>query len=248
MRLKNKVAIISGGSRGMGAFEAALFVQEGAKVIIGDVRDEEGGDLAGQIGSDAVYLHLDVTSESDWAAVVKEATDRFGKLDILVNNAGGGIGESPGHLFQRETQDIVDMISLNLTGPLLCCKAFSPKMAEQGSGKIINIASIAGKHAFPGMGIYCISKSAVMMLTKILGQELAKSNIQVNAIAPGFIKTKFSAALWMDEKANASMIKRIPQKRMADPQEIAGIALYLASDASSFATGETFTVDGGQTI
>ena len=88
MRLENKVAIISGGSRGMGAFEAALFVQEGAKVIIGDVRDEEGGDLAGQIGSDAVYLHLDVTSESDWAAVVKEATDRFGKLDILVNNAG----------------------------------------------------------------------------------------------------------------------------------------------------------------
>jgi NAD(P)-dependent dehydrogenase (short-subunit alcohol dehydrogenase family) len=121
-------------------------------------------------------------------------------------------------------------------------------MQARGGGKIINMASIAGKKPQPGMGIYCISKAAVLMLTEVLAVELAEANIQVNAIAPGFIKTKFSQAIWANEAINEMVMKTIPQGRMAEPEELTGIALYLASDASSFTTGTTFLIDGGQFV
>ena len=247
--IKGKMTLITGGSRGIGYAIAEKFVESGANVIIASRTQKDldkAADTLSRDGGNVLPISVHAGEDDSIQSMVKISIQQFGGIDIVVNNAATNPHYGP--IFTSEDSHWDKIWDVNVKGYYKVAKACVPSMTERGGGKIINIASIAGKHAFPGMGIYCISKSAVMMLTKILGQELAKSNIQVNAIAPGFIKTKFSAALWMDEKANASMIKRIPQKRMADPQEIAGIALYLASDASSFATGETFTVDGGQTI
>jgi NAD(P)-dependent dehydrogenase (short-subunit alcohol dehydrogenase family) len=127
-------------------------------------------------------------------------------------------------------------------------KACLPSMQARGGGKVINLASIAGKIPQPGMGVYCVTKAGVIMLTEVLAAELAPLNIQVNAIAPGFVKTKFSAAIWSNAAMNAAVLASIPQQRMAEPEEIAGIALYLASPAASFTTGATILVDGGQAV
>lgn len=247
--LSNKVALIIGGSRGIGYAMAEKFLAHGADVIIASRTQKDLDEAAESLSkNNGNVLPVSVHGGKDESiqSMVEQGIAHFGGIDIVVNNAATNPHYGP--IFTSEESHWDKIWDVNVKGYYKVAKACTPSMVERGGGKIINIASIAGKHALPGMGIYCISKSAVIMLTKVLGQELAKSNIQVNAIAPGFIKTKFSSALWMDENALDSITKRIPQKRMADPDEIAGIALYLASDASSFATGETFTVDGGQTI
>ena len=140
------------------------------------------------------------------------------------------------------------ILDVNVKGYFRMVQACVPLMKARGGGKVINMASVAGRTPLPGMGIYCVSKAAVIMLTEVLAAELAVDNIQVNAIAPGFIKTKFSSAIWANPEVNDAVVASIPQKRIADPVELTGIALYLASAASSFTTGATITVDGGQLI
>ena len=245
MRLENKVAIISGGSRGMGAFEAALFVQEGAKVIIGDVRDEEGRDLAKHIGSNAVYMHLDVTSEKDWAAVVKEATDRYGKLDILVNNAGVS---ARGTIEETSVDDWDRVMGINAKGVFLGTRAAIPVMRKSGGGSIINISSQLG---LVGMAEsspqYQSSKGAVRIFTKSAAIQYAPEGIRVNSVHPGPIVTPMTEARRSDSAVQQVMFSRIPLGRYGKSKDVAYGVLYLASDEASFVTGSELVIDGGWT-
>ena len=245
MRLENKVAIISGGSRGMGAFEAALFVQEGAKVIIGDVRDEEGRDLAKHIGSNAVYMHLDVTSERDWAAVVKEATDRYGKLDILVNNAGVS---ARGTIEETSVDDWDRVMGINSKGVFLGTRAAIPEMRKSGGGSIINISSQLG---LVGMAEsspqYQSSKGAVRIFTKSAAIQYAPEGIRVNSVHPGPIVTPMTEARRSDSAVQRVMVSRIPLGRYGESKDVAYGVLYLASDEASFVTGSELVIDGGWT-
>ena len=245
MRLENKVAIISGGSRGMGAFEAALFVQEGAKVIIGDVRDEEGRDLAKHIGSNAVYMHLDVTSESDWAAVVKEATDRYGKLDILVNNAGVS---ARGTIEETSVDDWDRVMGINSKGVFLGTRVAIPEMRKSGGGSIINISSQLG---LVGMAEsspqYQSSKGAVRIFTKSAAIQYAPEGIRVNSVHPGPIVTPMTEARRSDSAVQQVMVSRIPLGRYGESKDVAYGVLYLASDEASFVTGSELVIDGGWT-
>ena len=245
MRLENKVAIISGGSRGMGAFEAALFVQEGAKVIIGDVRDEEGRDLAKHIGSNAVYMHLDVTSERDWEAVVKEATDRYGKLDILVNNAGVS---ARGTIEETSVDDWDRVMGINSKGVFLGTRAAIPDMRKSGGGSIINISSQLG---LVGMAEsspqYQSSKGAVRIFTKSAAIQYAPEGIRVNSVHPGPIVTPMTEARRSDSAVQQVMVSRIPLGRYGESKDVAYGVLYLASDEASFVTGSELVIDGGWT-
>ena len=245
MRLENKVAIISGGSRGMGAFEAALFVQEGAKVIIGDVRDEEGRDLAKHIGSNAVYMHLDVTSERDWAVVVKEATDRYGKLDILVNNAGVS---ARGTIEETSVDNWDRVMGINSKGVFLGTRAAIPEMRKSGGGSIINISSQLG---LVGMAEsspqYQSSKGAVRIFTKSAAIQYAPEGIRVNSVHPGPIVTPMTEARRSDSAVQQVMVSRIPLGRYGESEDVAYGVLYLASDEASFVTGSELVIDGGWT-
>ena len=245
MRLENKVAIISGGSRGMGAFEAALFVQEGAKVIIGDVRDEEGRDLAKHIGSNAVYMHLDVTSERDWAAVVKEATDRYGKLDILVNNAGVS---ARGTIEETSVDDWDRVMGINAKGVFLGTRTAISEMRKSGGGSIINISSQLG---LVGMAEsspqYQSSKGAVRIFTKSAAIQYAPEGIRVNSVHPGPIVTPMTEARRSDSAVQRVMVSRIPLGRYGESKDVAYGVLYLASDEASFVTGSELVIDGGWT-
>ncbi len=170
--------------------------------------------------------------------------EHFGGLDILVNNAATNPHFGPFLTADESHWDKI--LDVNVKGYFRVAKACVPAMRARGEGKIINVASVAGLEPQPMMGVYCVSKAAVLMMTEVLAAEVAADNIQVNAIAPGFVKTKFSQVLWSTESIHDQLVQAVPQKRMAEPEEIAGIALYLASPASSFTTGATIVVDGGQ--
>ena len=191
--IKGKMALITGGSRGIGYAIAEKFVESGANVIIASRTQKDldkAADTLSRDGGNVLPISVHAGEDDSIQSMVKQSIQQFGGIDIVVNNAATNPHYGP--IFTSEDSHWDKIWDVNVKGYYKVAKACVPSMTERGGGKIINIASIAGKHAFPGMGIYCISKSAVMMLTKILGQELAKSNIQVNAIAPGFIKTKFS--------------------------------------------------------
>ncbi len=245
MRLENKVAIISGGSRGMGAVEAELFVQQGAKVLVGDVRDDEGRALVEKIGADAVYAHLDVTSEDDWAAAVKKATDRYGKLDILVNNAGVS---ARGTIEETSVEDWDRVMGINAKGVFLGTRAAIPEMRKAGGGSIVNISSQLG---LVGMAEsspqYQSSKGAVRIFTKSAAIQYAPEGIRVNSVHPGPIVTPMTEARRSDLAMQQVMVSRIPLGRYGESEDVAYGVLYLASDESSFVTGGELVIDGGWT-
>jgi NAD(P)-dependent dehydrogenase (short-subunit alcohol dehydrogenase family) len=178
--------------------------------------------------------------------VLEQAVSTYGGIDVVVNNAATNPHFGP--ILTAEDSHWDKILDVNVKGYFRVVKACVDSMKARGGGKIINMASVAGLEPQPMMGIYSVSKAAVLMLTKVLAAELAQFNIQVNAIAPGFVKTKFSSALWQNPQINQAVLNTIPQKRMAEPDEIAGLAVYLASPASSFVTGSTFIVDGGQLV
>jgi 3alpha(or 20beta)-hydroxysteroid dehydrogenase len=245
--LDGKVVLISGGARGMGRAEAELFAAEGAKVAIGDVRDAECEALAKEIGSAALALHLDVTSEDSWSAAVAATTGAFGKLDVLVNNAGIAEGAP---LAETSLDSYRRVIDVNQVGVFLGMKSVVEPMTDAGGGSILNISSIDGLIGMNHIISYVASKWAVRGMTKTAAMELAPLGIRVNSIHPGFIHTRLSIEDEQDVPAvhallDAHTARLAPMGRTGEPEEIARLALFLASDESSYSTGSEFIADGG---
>lgn len=234
-RVEGKVALISGGARNIGGASARMLVAEGAKVVIGDLLDEEGAALAEELGDNARYVHLDVTSEDDWRAAVELTVSEFGRLDVLFNNAGIFNG---GQLQRYKTEQWQQMLDVNLTGAFLGIRAAADAMIASGGGSIINTSSIEGLRGTPWAHGYVASKWGLRGLTKSVALELAPHGIRVNSLHPGRISTPATDAM------PADMIP-IPLGRPGRPDEVAAFVVFLASDESSFATGSEFTMDGG---
>ena len=247
--LTNKIALITGASRGIGKAIAMAYAAAGAKVVLASRKQEQLDAVAAEIkaaGGQALPIAAHTGDTEAVEKLVAQVIQTWGGVDIVVNNAASN--PHFGHILSAEDGHWDKILDVNVKGYFRVAKAGAKSMRQRGGGKIINVASVAGKTPLPGMGVYCVSKAAVLMLTEVLAAELAKDNIQVNAIAPGFIKTKFSSALWANPQIHQAVLKAIPQNRIAQPEELAGIALYLASDASNFTTGATFVVDGGQLV
>ncbi|MDH6247329.1 glucose 1-dehydrogenase [Mycobacterium sp. OTB74] len=234
-RVDGKVALISGGARGMGAAHARMLVAEGAKVVIGDILDDEGSALAAELGDAARYVHLDVTDADQWTAAVSTATEQFGLLNVLVNNAGIVALGKIGQFDMAKWQKVIDV---NLTGTFLGMQAVVESMKAAGGGSIINVSSIEGLRGAPLVHPYVASKWAVRGLAKSAAIELGKENIRVNSLHPGFIRTPMTKH-FPDDMVTA------PLGRPGQSDEVATFVVFLASDESSFATGSEFVVDGG---
>ncbi|MCH2499457.1 MAG: glucose 1-dehydrogenase [Dehalococcoidia bacterium] len=247
MRLENKVALISGGARGMGAVEAKMFVQEGAKVVIGDVLDEDGKQTESEInetGGECVFVHLDVTDETAWQDAVAAAVDRFGKLDILVNNAGIARINN----VEDTTSDEWDLVmDINAKGVFLGTKAAIPEIRKAGGGSIVNISSIAGLTG-GRTSSYAASKGAVRLLTKSSAIQYAGEGIRCNSVHPGVIETPMTTPMMLNTQEGRDLnASRHPLGRVGQPEDIAYGVLFLASDESSFMTGSELVIDGGLT-
>ena len=248
MRLQGKVAIITGGARGQGEAEARMFAREGAKVVFGDVLDDEGRQVEADIaaaGGEAVYVRLDVTDEDSWREAVGTAVSRFGKVDILVNNAGIASWNAGDDASVEEWDRIM---AVNAKGVFLGTKAVVPAMRTAGGGSIINISSISGMvgqtNIHPG---YNASKGAVRILTKSTAVQHAAEGIRCNSIHPGPVKTPMTERSWSNPEWLQATERRTPLGRYAEPDEIAYGVLFLASDESSFMTGSEVVIDGGMT-
>jgi cyclopentanol dehydrogenase len=246
-RLKGKVALISGGARGQGASEARMFVDQGARVVVGDVLDSDSAALAEEINRKAghkaaVATRLDVTRAADWRAAVDTATREFGGLDILINNAGilnvKGIVET-----SEEEWDAI--VSVNQKGVWLGMKAAVPALRQRGGGSIVNISSIYGLIGSAGSAAYHGSKGAVRLLTKAAAVQYAPDKIRVNSVHPGVIKTPM-VDIFADQEL-AAIANLAPMKRAGTPEEVAWVVLFLATDEASFVTGAEYVVDGGYT-
>ncbi len=244
--LTGKVALITGASRGIGRAIAEAYVAAGACVVL-TARKPEGLQETAQAicaqGGKALPLPAHVGHPDEVEALVHKAVEHFGGIDILVNNAATNPHFGP--LLTAESSHWDKTFEVNVKGYFYTARACYPHMKQRGSGKIINIASVAGQRPFPGMGVYCVTKAAVLMLTKVLAAELASDNIQVNAIVPGFVRTRFSRVLWETPALHDALVRQIPQHRMAETEELTGAALFLASSASDYMTGSALTLDGG---
>ena len=247
MRLEGKVALISGGARGMGAAEAKLFAAEGAKVVLGDVLDEEGQRVEAEIaeaGGEAVFVSLDVTSESDWRNAVNTAVERFGRLDILVNNAGIF---NRAFIHEQTEEDWDRVMDINGKGVFLGTKTAIPAMREAGGGSIVNISSVAGLIGSMASTSYNASKGAVRLLTKSAAVQYAKEGIRCNSVHPGPIQTPMLDLVYPNEEARAQRQDAIPMGRLGDMDDVAKGVLFLASDEASYMTGSELVIDGGYT-
>ena len=251
MRLEGKVALISGGARGMGAAEAKLFSQEGAKVVIADVLEDEGRQteaLINESGGDAVFVTLDVSRESDWDAAIAAAVRRFGKLDIVVNNAGIALRDS---IEDTAVEDWDRVMDINAKGVFFGTKAAVAQMKEQGSGgSIINISSISGNIGQDNVSAaYNASKGAVRIFSKSAAVQHAADGIRVNTIHPGPIETPMTAAgrAAAERLGEYTAYPGVPMGRYGKPEEVAHGALFLASDDASYVTGSELIIDGGYT-
>ncbi|WP_405180234.1 SDR family oxidoreductase [Nocardia sp. NBC_01377] len=237
-RLTGKVALISGAARGMGAAHAEAMIGHDARVVLGDILDDEGAALAEKLGDNAAYVHLDVRDKQQWLDAVAETTRRFGAPNVLVNNAGIVNGNLLVDFELAEWQRILD---INLTGTFLGMQAVAPGMIEARGGSIVNISSIEGMRGSPGLHGYTATKFAVRGLTKSAALELAQYGIRVNSVHPGFISTPMTEGIPPD-------FLQIPLARAADPSEVSALVTFLASDESSYSTGSEFVIDGGLTV
>ena len=248
MRLEGKVAIITGGARGQGATEARMFAQEGARVVIGDIRDELGMQVEAEIrelGGEAVYLHLDVTSDDDWQRAVATAEQQFGKVDVLVNNAAIVLRKD---IEETTADDWDNIMDINAKGVFLGTRAVIPAMRRAGGGSIINISSISGLVSI-GPPAYIATKGAVRLFTKSTAIQYASENIRANSIHPGSVDTDMrreGMGSQTPEEVQAR-IDNIPLGRVGTTEDISYGALFLASDESSFMTGSELVIDGGYT-
>ncbi len=245
-QLDGKVAIISGGARGQGEEEARLFAREGAAVVLGDILDEAGQRVANSIvdtGGQALYVHLDVTSETDWNDIVDKTVAEFGRVDFLLNNAGI-LPVAP--IEQATLEHFREVVDVNLVGVFLGIRAVIPAMREAGGGCIINTSSTAGIQGYPGLGAYVSSKFGVRGLTKVAAVELGGDNIRVNSVHPGPVDTEMLANPDAKRNEQGDRPMRIPISRMGRADEIAKMMLFIAADAT-YSTGSEFIIDGGLT-
>ncbi|BCY13309.1 glucose 1-dehydrogenase [Actinoplanes sp. L3-i22] len=241
-RLDGKVALITGGARGMGKSHARHFAAEGARVVLGDVLDDKGAAVAAGLGG--VYVHHDVTSEADWAAAIRATLDAYGRIDVLVNNAGilrhGPIAEMDPAEFRR-------VLDVNLVGCWLGVHFAAPPMIAAGGGSIVNVSSIEGFAGAAGLSAYSASKFGIRGITRSAAQELGPSGIRVNSVHPGGVMTSMAiaAAEHLTGVDPAAFLKSLPIARFAEPIEISRLVAFLASDESSYTTGAEFLADGG---
>ena len=244
-RLDGKVALITGGARGMGKSHARQFVAEGAKVVIGDLLDDRGKALAGELGEqNCRYVHQNVTSEEDWATAVSAALDAFGTLNVLVNNAGILLNKKIAEMSLAEFRNVIEV---NLVGEWLGIKNVIEPMTAAGGGSIVNISSVEGFTGAAGLSAYSASKFAIRGMTKSAAQELGQFGIRVNSVHPGGVLTSMTLgqAAAADPADGEAFLKAMPLARFARPAEISGLVAYLASDESSYSTGSEFVADGG---
>lgn len=246
MRLKDKVAIITGAAAGIGEAAAGIFVREGARVLVADRNGEGAREVAGRLGEAASPFEVDVSRSDQVRHMIDTALDRFGRIDILVNNAGYGI---PGTVVNTEEADWDALMAVNLKGVFLCCKYAIPVMAKRGGGTIVNTASNVATVGIFDRAAYVASKGGVAALTKAMALDHANENIRVNCVAPGVTWSSYFEKMVAGhpdpETFKARLKARSPINRWAEPIEIANAILWLASDEASFATGAMFTVDGG---
>lgn len=240
-RLEGKVAIITGAAQGMGASHARKFIEEGAKVVLTDLNKEKGEALSAELGENALFVSQNVTSAEDWAKVVAEAEKTFGKVDVLVNNAGITMAKS---ILQTTEEEYRRIVEINQVSVFLGMKTVIPAMQKAGGGSIVNISSMNGLVA--GAIGYTDTKFAVRGMTKAAAIECANYGIRVNSVHPGVIATPM--VVQEDTKAAVEAFsKHIPLKRVAEPEEVSNLVLYLACDESSYSTGSEFVIDGGMT-
>jgi NAD(P)-dependent dehydrogenase (short-subunit alcohol dehydrogenase family) len=247
--LEGKVAVITGASRGIGRAIAERYAQAGARVVVSSRKLPNVQEVAGEIlasGRQALAVQAHIGQTQDMQGLVAQTLDHFGRLDILVNNAATNPHFGP--LLAADEGQWDKIMDTNAKGVFRACQAVLPQMQTQGAGKIINIISVSGMLPTPGLGLYGVSKAAVLMLTKVLAAELGPDNIQVNAIAPGVIKTRFSQLLWQTPQISGPILKRLPLGRFGQPEEVAQMALFLAAPASDYVTGSIFLVDGGMSV
>ena len=241
-RLQDKVAIVTGGARGMGAATSKLFVAEGARVVIADVLDEDGAKLAEALGDNAVFEHLDVTDEANWDAVIEATTTRFGVPDVLVNNAGVLLFKT---LAETGKLDFERVLGVNLVGTFLGTKLVGERMVANGRGSIVNISSVDGMKAANGLGAYCASKWGIRGLTKVAAMEYGHRGVRVNSVHPGGVDTAMGNPYAEPKNAVNKRYAMVPMQRVGDPDEIARTSLFLASDEASYLCGAEIAVDGG---
>lgn len=241
-RLAGKTAIVTGGARGMGEATVRLFVQHGANVVIGDLLEEQGQALADELGDAALFTRMDVSDENDWANAITLA-ETLGPLNVLVNNAG--IVHHAG-LDETTTEDFKRVLDINVVGAFIGIRQCFPIMKAAGGGSIINISSVDGLHSAPGLSAYSTSKWAVRGLTKNAAIELGQYGIRVNSVHPGGIWTDMGGkGLISEDEMNKMMYADFPIPRVGQPEEVANVTLFLATDEASYSTGSEFVADGG---
>ncbi|WP_373502825.1 SDR family NAD(P)-dependent oxidoreductase [Aestuariivirga sp.] len=246
MKLKDRIAIVTGAARGIGLAIAERYIAEGATVVISDILDEAGAESAKAIG--ATYVHCDVSKLADVNALVEGVVQKFGAVDLLVNNAGIAVGRD---FLDVSEEEFDRVIGINLKGSFLMLQACARHMVKQAQagrkpGAIVNMSSVNDTLAIPTIVTYCMSKGGVSQLTRSTSISLAAHGIRVNAIGPGSIRTSMLAGVVSDKAAMNRVMSRTPMGRAGEPSEVASIAAFLASDDASYVTGETIYVDGGR--
>lgn len=245
-QLQGKIALVTGASRGIGEAIARGLAEFGAKVVVSS-RNQEAVDTVADAfradGLEAIGVAANIGDLEDIYSLIDKTLAAYGGLDIIINNAAtnpafGRIEKTDQHAFDK-------VIDVNLKGPLELCKKAYPILKQRGGGSIIHISSVVGATPQPGIGLYSISKAAINNLTKVMAQDWGADNIRVNAICPGLIETKFSEALWSNQATLQRFLNRIPLKRIGSADEVAGLAVYLASDAAAYCSGGIYTLDGG---
>ena len=247
--LENKVAIVTGASKGIGESIVQLLAASGAKVVVNSRKQEAVNEVVNDIkkaGFEALGVAGNVGDLPQLTHLFEQTLDVYGGIDIVVNNAAtnpvfGAVQDCDSTAFDK-------IMNINVKAPFELGKLVHPVMKKRGGGSVINISSVEGLHPSPGLGVYSISKAALLMLTKVMAKEWGSDNIRVNAICPGLIKTKFSQTLWENEKMLNYFMNMTPLGRMGTSEEIAALALFLASDLAAYCTGAVFTADGGTTI
>jgi NAD(P)-dependent dehydrogenase (short-subunit alcohol dehydrogenase family) len=245
-QLNDRIALITGGGRGLGRAIALAFADAGADVAVASRTREQLNEVAQAIrskGRHALAVEVDVSDSASVGQMVAATRQEFGRIDILVNSAGVGWAE---RIVEMSDETWKWIIETNLTGTFYCCREVVRGMIEQQSGSIINIASVLGVKGAPGLGAYAASKGGVLQLTRTLALETIRHNVRVNAIAPGYFRTDMNTAALDDPEVGPKIVKRIPMRRVGKPEEIGGLAVYLASDDASFVTGEVYFISGGE--